>query len=78
MRIQKTNSPIWSFPGLCIRPSTVLNIRKRYFQFLKKKFDFYLFADGTNMLFADKNLKSWRRPLTENLNYFVNGWMQIN
>ena len=43
-----------------------------------KKFDFYLFADGTNMLFADKNLKPWRRPLTENLNYFVNGWMQIN
>ena len=34
MDIQKTNSPIWSFPGLCIRPSTVLNIRKRYFQFL--------------------------------------------
>ena len=43
-----------------------------------KKLDFYLFADGTNMLFADKNLKPWRRPLTENLNYFVNGWMQIN
>ena len=43
-----------------------------------KKFDFYLFADGTNMRFADKNLKPWRRPLTENLNYFVNGWMQIN
>ena len=30
-----------------------------------------------NMLFADKNLNPWRPPLTENLNYFVNGWMQI-
>ena len=72
MYIQKTNSPIWSSPGLCIRPSAVLGplLFLIYINDIfnsSKNFDFYLFADDMNMLYANKNSKSLEMTINREL-----------
>ena len=56
-------------------PSAVLNIHKRYFH--SKKFDSYLFADNTNMLFADKNFKPLETTVNRELKLFCQ-WLDAN
>ena len=73
MYIQKTNSPICSSsPGLCIRLIYINDIFNS-----SKKFDFYLFADDTNMLYADKNLKSLETNMNREFQLFCQ-WLDAN
>ena len=41
------------------------------------KLSFYLFADDTNILFADKNLKSFELSVNQELNK-VHDWLTAN
>lgn len=54
---------MWCSPRLLVRPIVVLDLRQLY----SDKLSFYLFADDTNLLYADKNLKSLEETVNREL-----------
>lgn len=54
---------MWCSLRLLVRPIVVLDLRQLY----SDKLSFYLFADDTNLLYADKNLKSLEETVNREL-----------
>ena len=48
------------------------------FHHASEKFSFYLFADDTNLLYADKNLKSLEKIMVNNELVRVSDWLNAN
>ena len=76
LHIPKRKTPLWGPIGLCVRPLLFLIYINDIYN-ASEKLVFHLFADDTNLLFAEKNLKSLEIVVNEEL-MNIYDWLTSN